>query len=239
MRNLGIFGNSVLSAPLAYSDVILADNPLGYWRFGESSGTTAVDVSGNNLNGVYNNYTYVGRGLPSLIPSDPDNKAILFKNIISDQYRFKANPGANWTSGNYSVEFVFKPATVSRQYQCLFYRGGQGITIQLKYNILEVRFGENGYIFVPDAIQDNTSYHVVVSALNVSSIFVMCSIFVNGSLKASGNASYVSATGEINAGVISGQSSSSYYGYMDELSVWNYALSQAQIQAHYAAMMAI
>lgn len=231
MRNLGIFGNSVSSAPSSYSDVILADGPLGYWRLGESISTTAVDISGNNLNGVYNSASYVGLGQPSLIPSDPDNKAILFKNIVSSVYRFKANPGADWTSGNYSVEFVFKPATVSRQRQTLFYRGGLGIEILLNYDTLVVDFGGNGHIFMPNAIQNNTTYHVVVSALNG------CSLFVNGSLKASGTATFFSATGEITAGVFPEQSDTSYYGYMDELSVWNYALSQAQIQAHYAAMV--
>lgn len=36
-----------------YKDIILADNPVGYWRLGESSGTTAVDSSGNGRNGTY------------------------------------------------------------------------------------------------------------------------------------------------------------------------------------------
>lgn len=233
MRNLGIFGNSVSSAPSGYSDVILADGPLGYWRLEESIGSTAVDISGNNLNGVYNSSTYVGLGLPSLIPSNPDDKAILFKNILSSVYRFKADPGADWSSGNYSVEFVFKPATVSRQYQSLFFRGGLGIEISLQYDTLEVYFGDDGYMWMLDAIQNLTSYHVVVSAINGGSLFV------NGSLKASDSTSFFQATGEINAGVTPGNSNTSYYGYMDELSVWDYALSQTQIQAHYAAMVSI
>lgn len=233
MRNLGIFGNSVSSAPSGYSDVILADGPLGYWRLGDSMGLTAVDISGNNLNGVYNSSTYVGLGQSSLIPSNPDDKAILFKNIISSVYRFKADPGAAWASGNYSVEFVFKPATVSRQNQVLFIRGGLGIEISLNYNTLEVHFGGDGYMFMPDAIQNLTAYHVVVSAING------CSLFVNGSLKASDSTPFFEATGEINAGVTPGDSNTSYYGHMDELSVWDYALSQTQIQAHYAAMVSI
>ena len=231
MRNLGIFGNSVSSAPSGYSDVILADGPLGYWRLGESTGTTAVDISGNNLNGVYNSSTYVGLGQPSLIPSDPDDKAILFKNVVSSVYRFKANPGAAWASGGYSVEFVFKPATVSSQYQTLFYR--EGLLIFLLYNSLEVYFGETGDIWMSSPIQNLTSYHVVVSAING------CSLFVNGNLEDYGSTSPFQATGEINAGVTPGNSNTSYYGYMDELSVWNYALSQTKIQAHYAAMVSI
>jgi hypothetical protein len=36
-----------------YSAQIFADNPVGYWRMGESSGTTAVDASGWKNNGTY------------------------------------------------------------------------------------------------------------------------------------------------------------------------------------------
>ena len=230
MRNLGIFGNSVSSAPSSYSDVILADGPLGYWRLGESTGLTAVDISGNNLDGTYNS-TYVTLGQPSLIPSDPDDKAILFKDTLSLQYSFIADPGADWASGGYSVEFVFKPATVTRQYQTLFFR--EGLSIFLLYNSLEVYFGQTGDIWMSSPIQTLTSYHVVVSAING------CSLFVNGNLEDYGSTSSFQSTGGISAGVTPQNKNTSYYGHMDELSVWDYALSQTQIQAHYAAMTAI
>lgn len=37
----------------AYSDVVLADSPLLYWRLGEGSGTAASDSSGNGRDGTY------------------------------------------------------------------------------------------------------------------------------------------------------------------------------------------
>ncbi|MCX6117437.1 MAG: LamG domain-containing protein [Proteobacteria bacterium] len=39
----------------SYQDVVLADSPKAYWRLGETSGTTAVDVSGNGLSGEHKN----------------------------------------------------------------------------------------------------------------------------------------------------------------------------------------
>jgi hypothetical protein len=36
-----------------YSSVVLADAPVGYWRLGETSGTTAADASGNGRTGTY------------------------------------------------------------------------------------------------------------------------------------------------------------------------------------------
>lgn len=38
---------------MSYSSEVLADTPVGYWRLGEQSGTTASDSSGNARNGTY------------------------------------------------------------------------------------------------------------------------------------------------------------------------------------------
>lgn len=40
-------------APLSYSSTVLSDNPVGYWRLGDSSGPTATDSSGNGNDGTY------------------------------------------------------------------------------------------------------------------------------------------------------------------------------------------
>lgn len=54
------FENALLSIPEGdggsgspYADAVLADSPLLYWRLGETSGTDAVDASGNGNDGTY------------------------------------------------------------------------------------------------------------------------------------------------------------------------------------------
>jgi hypothetical protein len=37
-----------------YADAVLADNPVGYWRLGETNGSVALDSAPNGLNGMYN-----------------------------------------------------------------------------------------------------------------------------------------------------------------------------------------
>ncbi|MDJ0710061.1 MAG: RHS repeat-associated core domain-containing protein [Woeseiaceae bacterium] len=44
-----------------YAGMILSDSPLGYWRLGESSGTTAIDASGNGGDGTYVGPTVLGQ----------------------------------------------------------------------------------------------------------------------------------------------------------------------------------
>lgn len=50
MGNLGIVASGFRN--VSYQAVVLADNPISYWRLGESSGTIATDVMGLH-NGTY------------------------------------------------------------------------------------------------------------------------------------------------------------------------------------------
>ena len=74
----------------SYSEVILADSPVGYWRLGESSGTSAADATGNGNTGTYtDSYTLAQTGD---IAGDTD-KAVAFS-------------GANSTGGYVAVPDV-------------------------------------------------------------------------------------------------------------------------------------
>lgn len=56
----------------SYSDLVLAGQPVAYWRMGESSGSTMFDHSGFGNDGSYTNVTV---GVPGAIPGDPDTAA--------------------------------------------------------------------------------------------------------------------------------------------------------------------
>lgn len=52
-----VVANGCLADP--YSEMIVSLNPIGYWRLGESAGTTAVDEMGVS-NGIYTNLPMLG-----------------------------------------------------------------------------------------------------------------------------------------------------------------------------------
>jgi len=54
----------------AFAQDVLADNPVGYWRFGESSGTAAADSSPNGHNGTYHGGITLGQQLRPLAGGD-------------------------------------------------------------------------------------------------------------------------------------------------------------------------
>ena len=60
-----------LSAPVSdYQKLVLAKNPVGYWRLGESQGTTAKDISGRGHQGRYHGTPRLGQ--PGALHGDPD-----------------------------------------------------------------------------------------------------------------------------------------------------------------------
>src|SRR5437867_3175240 len=50
---VAVIGVRVEAALAAYVDTVTADHPTGYWRLGDSTGTTAVDNSASQVNGTY------------------------------------------------------------------------------------------------------------------------------------------------------------------------------------------
>jgi Concanavalin A-like lectin/glucanases superfamily len=87
----------------AYRDAVLADAPLGYWRLGETSGTTMVDASGNGRDGVYAGGPTLG--VPGLLPSDADK-------ALGTGVGWGAVAHAAWMQvGQITLEAIIRPTT--------------------------------------------------------------------------------------------------------------------------------
>jgi hypothetical protein len=90
-------------AQAAYVDVVDALNPVGYWRLGESSGTTATDRAGSN-NGTYDTVTL---GATGALSGDSDTAAYFdgYDSILN------VGPTADLVlTADLSVSFWFKVA---------------------------------------------------------------------------------------------------------------------------------
>ncbi|HEX3344096.1 MAG TPA: LamG domain-containing protein [Polyangiaceae bacterium] len=66
-------GDGEAGAPMGYAAQVLADAPLAYWRFGESSGTSAADASGNGNDATYEGG--VALGATGALAGDADTAA--------------------------------------------------------------------------------------------------------------------------------------------------------------------
>lgn len=63
---------------MSYDTEVLADTPAGYWKLQDTSGTTAVDSSGNGRNGTYNGTvsTHYALNQTGIIPSESSSPAV-------------------------------------------------------------------------------------------------------------------------------------------------------------------
>ena len=93
---------SRLSAGADYRALVMGDGPAGYWRLGESSGTTAADETGTNP-GTYLNGPALAQ--PSLLPSDGANTSVRFDGLDDNVQapltaRFWKNISIGWAGAN-------------------------------------------------------------------------------------------------------------------------------------------
>jgi hypothetical protein len=106
-----VAGNFKIGAapPGAYTQAVLADNPGLYYKFSETSGTTATPTAGSN-DATYQSGVALGALGP--IPSDGANNLAPTLDGTNDWIEVLGNLPASWFSdGTYSVEIWFLSAT--------------------------------------------------------------------------------------------------------------------------------
>jgi Concanavalin A-like lectin/glucanases superfamily len=109
---LSIIARPTNSSPTtAYSAIVMADNPVAYWRLDEPNGSTNAVDSVGSFDGTYSSIgTDLTFGYPTGIPKDIDT-AIHVTNtaIVTIPYALEINP----VSGPWSYEFWIQPTSLS------------------------------------------------------------------------------------------------------------------------------
>ena len=221
------------AAPTGYAATVLADNPASYWRFGESSGTTAVDERGQNPG------TYAGGvtlGQPGALSGDP-NKSISFDGV-NDAMTAPDSPSLDLSSA-VSIEAWVKRSK-SGVYQEIVGKPGNGQSKQENYSLwftyldrLRAYFGNgNTYASATSPAAIDTKWHYVVATYNNAS----AKMYLDGVLVDSENSTVQMAPNQQQLTVGRTSTNGSWYGgQLDELAIYPSVLSAAQVSAHYNA----
>jgi len=208
--------------------MVLADNPIAYWRLGEGSGTTAADASGNGRNGVYTGG--VTLGVPGALNGDTDT-ADRFDGV--DDSVQVPDDSALSLNGSWTIEFWARQITYpDNGFAGLLYKGDGG--------------SKNGYSLWVDPYggmwlwRKNDAISSGVGALTSSFRYFVLTYdgtnaqwYVDGVLTSTTAASWPANTGT--AALAIGKSDVYGNDDIDEMALYNSALSAAQIAAHYAA----
>ena len=207
--------------------VLTTPGLVGYWRFDESSGTLADDAYGTN-NGTYTNGVTLGS--TSLLTNDA-NAAATFDGL--NDYVTVPDSAALSPTSAISVEAWVKPSALDNR------------RVASKDWILRINPASegNGFAFfvniggayeprVNSGVTPNSGsvYHVVGTYDSAGGSGNL-KVYVNGELKAtqSRTGSIVDGAGALNIGGVNYWS-----GVLDEVAVYNVALTAAQVKEHYA-----
>ncbi|HUA66084.1 MAG TPA: LamG-like jellyroll fold domain-containing protein [Alphaproteobacteria bacterium] len=251
---------AVISLPAApYPQSVLALGPIDYWRFNEpdqsggngpDNGVVSLDYIGGN-DGLYTNVNLSNPGYNQT--SDPSDTSVLFGNnqTPSDVYAIGTNVDFSTPSGN-NAEFSIE-AWVNLQFdssgglvtkgnggteEASLDMGGQGDAFRfLVRNAAGVTNVASSTI-VPNL---GSWYHVVGVCDQAGGVV---SLYVNGILAGStnipsGGGIYNNVTGPMTFGARAATQTSGdslqTYGYMNDVAIFNYALSPGQIAGEYDA----
>ena len=251
-----LFGGT---AQASYTNVVLSNNPIAYWRLNETNGTTLVDSSPNGRNGVwYGSPTF---GVPGIPAGQTNlNTAVQFNGTDvyasapsapsgSDSAYTPAPTGWSANQG-FSIEAWVKtpsPRAPGSENDVIT-RWFSSSTIAT-YDMY-VRFdgtllgavrddaGNGGFNLFGPSITNNMFHQVVLTfghdALNnpFRKLYVDGTNYVNDTTTSLGT---MSGNNYFSLSRADGGGGQLYKGVMDEVSVYATALSDATVLAHYEA----
>ncbi|MGK5082605.1 LamG-like jellyroll fold domain-containing protein [Bdellovibrionota bacterium FG-1] len=217
-----------------YKDVILADGPNDYWRFGEAAGTTAANsVTANAAVGG----TYVSPTLaqPGALSGDTSTSA--YFDGAASYVTVSNNAALNFASaGQMTIEFWINPVAVgTNRYIIGKYSSNNGYIVTYTTSGQLNFFAGNGTTLLTIGSTAALTYgswsHVVAVIAPTWQ-----KIYVNGGQVASGTqaVTLVDSSTTLYLG-ISQNVVSPFNGYLQEFALYPYALSAGQVAAHHNA----
>ena len=219
-------------AQSSYADVVLADNPIAYYRFEEASGTVAADSSGNGNAGEYRNAPALAQPGAARL-----GRAVRFDGIDD----FVSTPRS--VAGSFTLELWVNTTAESLAGGQAFEGNGliwsdvgggaNDFTLAALNNRLAFFAGDTEVtVSSTSAINDGQWRHLVVSR----SLGGQVRVYVDGQQQAA-----IAAGGaQLDANpimAIGGNVLDNRYfnGLIDEVAYYDTALSPERIQAHYLA----
>lgn len=213
----------------AFDSEVIADAPIHRWRCNDSSGNiidTGVTGGWDLDTGQVTAY-----GVASLIPSDPGDKAISF-NGASNQAKWDATLAT--IPSLLTIECLLNLSGVhSNNGICGAWSGGATGTMLAFVGANALRFYTDGGFLAGPTLSTGVDYHIVATWDGTNR-----RIYIDGSLVA-GPTAGISPTASPGLGwQLSGYQGNGFYlnGVIDEVALYDFALSGARAAAHFAAL---
>ncbi len=222
-----------------YRDVILGDNPIMYWRLGETSGTIAYDETANHRDATYIHQPFLG--LHGAIANDT-NTSVGFNGCNFCNQYVGWIPTSSY-SGAFTVEAWVKEKQINPVETFFDTRTKTAdFSFDFKFDTLagkEIHFdvGDGTQWLsnssVPFDFKRNVWYYVAAVVTTTGATYYVDGSAI-GSVTYSGTPLLFDPAHKVQIGTNTRYDSESFYGPIDEVAVYGYALTADQIAAHYA-----
>lgn len=226
---------------MSYSSVILADSPAGYYPLNEASGTTAHDQSGNGVNGTYSgSYTLGNAGI---LPGSTDTCV----NFTGGQMVVPDAAPNRLGIGPMSFEFWLHLSSLA-SYAVLL---DGGVTGPQRFYTMMLNAAGNASASYDTAGNHVSGTFALSSPITTGNLLYL--VYTFGAVSVTEpwnvylNSVNVSSTGQNMSGATnnshgfslfgnpSGDGGGLLQGNAQEMALYNYELSSAQVLAHYNA----
>lgn len=204
--------------------------PIAYWDFDENTGGMANDKSGNNNTGTLTNGTVWSKGkFGSAVKFDGTNDYVSLGTGLNSTFIVP-----------FTVSLWVKPETFSTSFSHIPLIGGyNGINNTKNYLFIQKDTGKvfwdqyppvDGYMTSNSALALNKWTHIVAIYTNTSR-----SIYINGRLDKTDNTPEIYSGSAPIVWQIGSRTDANYYfkGLIDEVKIYNYARTSAQIAYDY------
>lgn len=226
-----------------YSDAVLADTPVGYWRLGEASGN-AADSSGNNitLQPYANSPTY---GEAGALAGDADTciKTGRDATPVSRSLYCEDNNTLDFGTGDFTIEFWLKiPSSIATDgHKTLCCKGSIGGRNEYRFGLDSSRrlnalvADDAGYTegYVSSALAYDVWHHCVCTYDRDGNATGYVNGESAGTKAISARSGTVSNDQRFRIGYVT--SGTDVMVWMDEVAVYSGLLSPTRIAAHYTA----
>jgi len=203
----------------AYTASVLADSPSSYWRLGDAQGSTARDEIGGHTGSVRGGVTF---GVPGALVTDKDTAVQL-----------------NGTDGEIDLGPLDSPRTVelwlkapSAQTEEAPVFSNRGPLQQYSYlgTFLRIPHAFDSFgLFGGSTVVNNRWHHVVYTYSGITG-----KIYVDGRLDGENTWIRIEGKADASLGADSGLAAH-FNGSIDEVAVYDHALTDAQVQQHFLA----
>ncbi|HNA88654.1 MAG TPA: Ig-like domain-containing protein [Anaerolineales bacterium] len=216
-----------------YSNAVISDNPVSYWRHAEPSGTAAFDNQGINHGSYVNSPALASTGL---IASDPSNTAVSMDGVDDHVKVYAADNSSLNTGSAVTLEAWIKPTTIpatGTQATIVARAGSYALRLngnKLQFVVVQSNWTEKIAEAPAGTIVAGQKYHVV-GTFNGTTL----KLYVNGVLKGSLNYSgtVTPQTWGLFIGLWDETALRPFAGTIDEVALYNQALSESRIITHY------